>query len=287
MIQRMICKRDASGYTVEIEHNDTTRWWYTVIQDVATTEERNITSCLLHGSSDNITVVWIETRVDYLIVVRPYQNKTDSNDDSSSSDDHHHENVFNLGSPGEATSREGDIYYGGPTKAPVEATSRERDINYGGNTWDDRTESIAPEIINATIARIQNGTLLEWIQQREPNVVGVTQVGQEDSARCAMVDEHPDLAIPFIKPVQTPSWGLLQTLGSVVFILTVGGTTLLCLVGRNRSKAIKQWSAVIGDESAVDDFLKLSREFLPPECLNQRGEGAAVLVTMPHNNHYE
>lgn len=147
-----------------------------------------------------------------------------------------------------------------------------------------KSKKISSKVLNAAASRIHNGSLLNWIQQQAPSIVGVVQVGHEELARCIAVgDVDLDGPVPFIDPTDMRSLDSLQMSGCILFIVTFLGTSMLCLVGHSRSKQAEEWSAEIGDESAVDAFLNLSAQFLPPECLNQREEGAATLVTMPAN----
>jgi hypothetical protein len=77
------------------------------------------------------------------------------------------------------------------------------------------------------------------------------------------------------------SWDSPHMLCCILFIVAFLRTSIHGLVGHSRSKRVEEWSAVIGNELIIGASLNLSAQFLPAECLSQREEGAATLVTMP------
>lgn len=250
-------------------------WVYTLKLNNSTAKEyENSTECLVHGSNETISVTFVKVVVEYYIIPqRRYMNDTAQNENNNDthlqqggehSDQDSEDNVFDLLDP----------------LLAHDETETERS---NGHSWD--FVMVGSTVVNATRDRIVDGSILEWIQQQDLSVVGVAQVGRENLTRCIVVDANPelDVPIPFIDPLDLGSWDALQMLGSIMFLLTIVGTCSLCFIGRNRSKAVRveEWSAMIGNESAVNDFLTLSSRFLPPECISQRDRNAAMLVTIP------
>ena len=248
------------------------RWVYTLKQENETAKEReNATFCDIVGTNETIMVTWVKAVINYLILPeRRAMNDTHEND--------HDDELYDEDSYDDESPQEENIF---EDHDPLMGhTDMQRTI---GRQWD--CDTVGSTIMNATIKRIDDRSILEWVQQHDLSVVGVSQVGFENLTQCFVVDMNPasDVPIPFVDPLDLASWNALQTLGSIMFFLTLVGTSSLCLIGRNRSKAIRieQWSAMIGNEAAVNDFLHLSSQFLPPECIYQRDENAAVLVTIP------
>ena len=247
------------GPDVNETQNVESTWVYTLKQNNATAKsQENATECLVDGSNETVTVMWIRTVVEYLIL--PERRYTNDSLDEAALDLEEEDSEDNIFEPLETVTERVNTHH-----------------------WD--WDTVGSTIINATIKRVEDGSILEWIQHQDLSVVGVSQVGLENMTTCIVVDMNPtlDIPIPFIDPLDLASWDTLQMLGLIMFLMTLLGTSSLCLIGRNRSKALRveQWTAIIGDESAVNEFLTLSSQFLPPECIYKRDENAAPLVTIP------
>lgn len=246
-------------------------WIYTLKQYNASAKERvNSTECHVVDSNDTVKVTWVKAMVEYLIIPeRRHVNESQNQDDGDESEIAH-----DYGIEQDEISKD-DVY--DPLDPLVSQSETHRS---NGNQWD--WASVGSTVVNATIERIDDGSILELIQHETLRVVGISEVDKENTAQCIVVDMNPTLPVlPFIDPLDLQSWDALQMLGSIIFGLTFLGTLSLCLIGRNRSKAVRveEWTARIGDESAVNDFLYLSSQFLPPECVKH--SGAAKIVTIP------
>jgi len=246
-----------------------TSWVYTLKQNNATAKKyENTTECLVDGSNETVVVTWVKAVVEYLIL--PERRQVNDTQESAGND-----TELQLGDEGQEEEDSKDNIF-----EPLDEPLAERST---GHYWD--WDTVGSTIVNATIERIKDGSILELIQKQSLSVVGVAQVGLENLTQCIVVDMNPtlDVPIPFIDPLDLASWDALQMFGSIMFASTLVGTLSLCFIGRNRSKALRveHWSAMIGDESAVNDFLTVSSQFLPPECIHQRDENAAMLVTIP------
>ena len=248
-------------------------WIYTLKQYNASAKERvNSTECHVVDSNETVTVTWVKAMVEFLIMPeRRHVNESQNQDGGDEFEIAHDYGVE------EDQDSKDDVY---DPLDPLMSHSETHRTN--GDSWD--WASVGSTVVNATILRIDDGSILEWIQHENLRVVGISQVDRENTTQCIVVDVNPTLPVlPFIDPLDLQSWDALQMLGSIIFGMTLVGTLSLCLIGRNRSKAVRveEWTARIGDESAVNDFLHLSSQFLPPECVRQRDEHAAKIVTIP------
>jgi hypothetical protein len=206
---------------------DLPNWKYTLKQETATTTHLFNEKCHLIDSNETIMVTWLQTKLDYTVF--PWWNDDDEIYDLYSYEVDEEEGVFDFGALGSFVESMKTAY----------------------GEW--KSKKISSKVMYAAATRIHNGSLLNWIQQQAPNIVGVVQVGHEELARCVVVDDiNLDGPVPFIDPTDMRSLDSLQMSGCILFIVTFLGTSMLCLAGHSRSKQAEEWSAEIGDESAVD-----------------------------------
>lgn len=261
-------------------------WVYTLkVNNVTAKEYENATACSIADSNETVTVTWVKVVVEYYIIPkRRAENDTAAAPAANTTNDNNGTGLQHGEVPTPDNKDSEDNVFENEDPWLANPTQTERSSSSSGQFSDD-WDAIKPTVLNATRDRIEDGSILEWIQQIDLSVVGVAQVGLENSTQCLVVDMNPELnvPIPFIDPLDLKSWDALQMLGSIMFMLTLLGTSSLCVIGRNRSKAlrIEHWSATIGDESAVNDLLTFSSRFLPPECINKRDANGATIVTIP------
>lgn len=125
------------------------------------------------------------------------------------------------------------------------------------------------EVIWGEAQTILNGTLLEWLHEKDSRIVGVCEVGDELETNLAVVRrDDSSILIP------------RQTFGAVLFALTTMGTTLLCVVASRRKKRregeIYEWSPRMCDENGVEEFLQIGNGLISQQTSGSSGRDARL-----------
>ena len=142
----------------------------------------------------------------------------------------------------------------------------------------------------AVSQRIQNGTLLEWLQRDDSRFVGVSEPGLETEA---------ELVFPTTTTTTGPStgatgssglrltsspWSLLQSFGTFLFVLLAASVGSLCVTAHHRRKSQQAmdanvlWSPSIQLPGGVDDLLARSSLVHPSNNLTSDQLDASPMV---------